>query len=160
MRPSAPRRQADPGHRGNPYDRDVEAEAAARAWIDAWTRAWRALDADLLAPVYTRETVHRSHPFREPGNPLDYARSALAEEEGEPEVWMGDPIVAGDRAAIEWWAVVIENDKEVSLAGTSIVRFNSEGRVVEQSDYWGGADGRTPPWEGWADASGTTKAGG
>jgi hypothetical protein len=138
----------------------VEAEAAARAWIDAWTRAWRALDADLLAPVYMPETVHRSHPFRDPGNPVDYARWALAEEEGEPEVWMGDPIVAGDRAAIEWWAVVVENDKEVSLAGTSILRFNSDGRVVEQSDYWGSADGRTPPWEGWADASGITKAGG
>jgi hypothetical protein len=128
----------------------VDTHAAARAWVDAWTRAWRALDADHLRDIYRDDTVHRSHPFREPGNPLDYARWALAEEEGEPEVWMGDPIVDGDRAAIEWWAVVIENGIQVSLGGVSCVRFDDDGRVTEQSDYWGDAPGRTPPWNGWA----------
>jgi hypothetical protein len=131
----------------------MDGEAAARAWSEAWTQSWRRLDAELLMPVYRPETVHRSHPFREPGNPIEYARWALAEEEGEPEVWMGDPIVAGDRAAVEWWAVVIENGKEVSLAGTSILRFGEDGRVVEQSDYWGTTDGRTPPWPGWASSA-------
>jgi hypothetical protein len=127
----------------------MDTEAAARAWADAWERCWRALDAELLQPVYTPDAVHRSHPFREPGNPIEYARWALGEEEGEPEVWVGDPIVAGDRAAIEWWAVVIENGKLISLAGTSIIRFNEDGRAVEQNDYWGEGDGRTPPWKGW-----------
>jgi len=127
----------------------VDATAAARAWVDAWTRAWRALDADLLTPVYTADALHRSHPFREPGNPIDYARWAFSEEEGEPEVWMGEPVVDGDRAAIEWWAVVTENGKQVSLAGTSIVRFDQNGRAVEQTDYWGTGDGRETPWSGW-----------
>jgi hypothetical protein len=130
----------------------VDAEAAAREWADTWTRAWRALDAEILTPLYTPETVHRSHPFREPGHPIDYARWALAEEEGEPEVWMGDPIVTGNRAAIEWWALIIENGQEVSLAGTSVVRFDENGRTVEQTDYWGNADGRVPRWDGWGRA--------
>jgi hypothetical protein len=128
----------------------VNTEAAARRWADAWARGWRALDAEALHEIYTPETVHRSHPFREPGNPINYARWAFAEEEGEPDVWMGDPIVDGDRAAIEWWAVTIENGKELSLAGTSVVRFDADGRAVEQTDYWGAADGRTSPWDGWA----------
>ena len=127
----------------------VDTEAAARAWIEAWSRAWRELDADVLEPIYAPDAVHHSHPFREPGNPIDYARWALSEEEGEPEVWMGDPLVAGDRAAVEWWACVIENGKQISLAGTSIVRFDEDGRAVEQTDYWGQAEGRTPPWKGW-----------
>ena len=127
----------------------MDASAAARAWADAWTKAWRALDAELLAPIYSPDTVHRSHPFRDPGNPIEYARWALAEEEGEPDVWMGEPIVEGDRAAIEWWAIVTENGREVSLAGTSIVRFGDDGRAVEQTDYWGTADGRADPWRGW-----------
>ena len=131
----------------------VDTRAAARAWIDAWSQAWRALDADVLAPIYTAETVHRSHPFREAGNPIDYARWAFSDEEGEPEVWMGDPVVDGDRAAIEWWAVVRENGKPVSLAGTSIVHFDEDGRAVEQSDYWGMADGRVEPWPGWASSA-------
>ena len=93
--------------------------------------------------------MHRSHPFREPGSPLEYARWALAEEEGEPEVWMGEPFMVADRAAVEWWAVVIENGVEVSLAGTSWLRFDGDGRVLEQLDYWGTTPGRRTPWEGW-----------
>jgi len=141
----------------------MKAEPAARAWVEAWTRAWRALDADLLAPVYTAEAVHRSHPFREPGSPIEYARWAFGSEQGEPEVWMGEPIVAGNRAAIEWWAVVRENGKEVSLAGTSVIRFDEQGRAVEQTDYWGQSNGRTPPFEGWGQTpagSDPIKAGG
>jgi hypothetical protein len=127
----------------------VDADAAARRWIDAWSRAWRELDADLLEPIYAPDASHRSHPFRAPRNPLEYAGWAFAEEEGQPEVWMGEPFVAGERAAIEWWASVIENGEQVTLAGTSIVRFDADGRVTEQHDYWGQADGRVPPWAGW-----------
>ena len=127
----------------------MDTAGAARAWSETWTRAWRALDAELLVTVYAPAAVHRSHPFREAGSPIEYARSALGDEEGEPEVWMGEPIVAGDRAAIEWWAVIVENGKQVSLAGTSVIRFGEDGRALEQTDYWGQTDGRTPPFEGW-----------
>jgi hypothetical protein len=127
----------------------MDAEAAARAWVDAWTRAWRSLDPGPLVPIYTDDAVHRSHPYREPQHPLDYARWALATEEGEPEVWMGEPLVVGDRAAVEWWACVIDDHKLMSYAGASWLRFAEDGRVVEQHDYWGETPGRTPPWEGW-----------
>ena len=127
----------------------VDVDAAARAWIDAWSRSWRELDAELLEPIYAPDAVFRSHPFRDPQRPLDYARWVISEEEGEPEVWMGEPLISGDRAAIEWWAAVIENGKPITLAGTSIIRFGDDGRIVEQHDYWGQADGRVPPWEGW-----------
>ena len=127
----------------------MDGQAAARAWIDAWHRAWRALDAEALTAVYAEDAVHHSHPFREPGSPLDYARWAFAEESGEPEVWWGEPLVADDRAAVEWWAVVVENDELTSLAGISWLRFREDGRVIEQHDYWGTAPGRTEPWAGW-----------
>jgi hypothetical protein len=141
----------------------MNAETAARRWADVWTRAWRALDADALRPIYSEQAVHRSHPFREAGHPIDYARWAFGLEEGEPDVWMGDPIVAGDRAAIEWWAVVTQDGKQSSLAGTSILRFDEDGLTVEQTDYWGESEGRTPPFEGWGQTpsgSDPVKAGG
>ena len=125
------------------------AEDAARRWADAWMRSWRAKDPELLESVYAEDAVFRSHPFRDPQPPLEYASWAYAEEEGEPEVWFGEPLAAGDRAAVEWWAVVIENGEHVSLAGTSILRFDSEGRVVDQHDYWNSTPGRVTPWQGW-----------
>ena len=134
---------------GKPYDLRMDGEPAARAWIDAWSRSWRSLDAEPLATVYAPDAVFRSHPYREPQDPLDYARSAIAEEEGEPEVWMGEPIVSGDRAVVEWWASAIENGKLISLAGTSWLRFDADGLVVEQHDYFNECSGRVPPWSGW-----------
>ena len=131
----------------------MDANAAARAWIDAWTRSWRAKDPELLRPVYAENARFRSHPFRDTQPPLEYAAWAYEEEEGDPEVWMGEPLAVGETAAIEWWAVVVENGEDVSLAGTSWLRFDDDGRVVDQHDYWGTATGRTPPWEGWGATS-------
>ncbi len=58
-------------------------------------------------------------------------------------------MVDGARAAVDWWAVVTSADGSVqSLAGTSLLRFDSEGLVVEQRDAWADADGRVdlPAW--------------
>jgi hypothetical protein len=78
----------------------------------------------------------------------EYVRQAFAEEE-RPRVWVGQPVVGGDRAAIEWWAAVTENGVEVTLAGTSVLRFDADGRVVEQRDTWNQAEGRREPPDGW-----------
>ena len=49
----------------------------------------------------------------------------------------------GSRAAVDWWAVVTAKDGSVqSLAGTSLLRFDAEGLVVEQRDAWAELDGR------------------
>ena len=54
-----------------------------------------------------------------------------------------------DRAAVDWWAVVTSRDGGVeTLAGTSLLRFDREGRVLEQRDAWAAHDGRVelPRW--------------
>ena len=43
---------------------------------------------------------------------------------------------------MDWWAVVTSADGSVqSLAGTSLLRFDVEGLVVEQRDAWADAEG-------------------
>jgi ketosteroid isomerase-like protein len=128
----------------------VDTEAAVRAWIKAWDDAWRAKDATPLAAVYADDAVFRSHPFRDPQPPLEYARGAFAEEGEELELWWSEPLVSGDRAAVEYWAVLTENNELVSLAGIATLRFGADGRVAEQHDYWASTPGRTPPWPEWA----------
>ena len=52
-------------------------------------------------------------------------------------------VADGDRAAVDWWAVVTSIDGSVqSLAGISLLRFDAEGLVTEQRDAWGEAEGR------------------
>jgi len=49
----------------------------------------------------------------------------------------------GDRAAVDWWAVITSADGSVqSLAGTSLLRFDVDGLIIEQRDAWGDAEGR------------------
>ena len=58
---------------------------------------------------------------------------------------MSEPIVAGDRAAVSWWASLLENGREMTLAGTSVLRFDGDGLVIEQWDAWNQADERRQP---------------
>ena len=78
----------------------------------------------------------------------DYVTAAFADE-SEVRAWFGAPVVADDRAAVEWWAALREAGEEVTLAGTSMLRFNSEGLVAEQRDTWNMAAGRREPPADW-----------
>ena len=72
----------------------------------------------------------------------DYARWAFADEEGEPELWFAEPLVDGDRAAVEYRAVLRVEGGEMTLAGVTLLRFDEHGLVVEHRDYWAIEEGR------------------
>ena len=97
---------------------------------------------DTIATLYAPEAVFFSHPFRPPQRPAEYAAWAFAGQ-ASAEARFGEPVVEGDRAAVDWWAVVesVEGRTE-TLAGTSLIRFDRDGRVVEQRDVWASTPGR------------------
>jgi len=74
----------------------------------------------------------------------EYVTRVLGEEE-DPRVWITPPIVDGDRAAVSWWASLLEQGADASLAGTSVLRFDDDGLVVEQWDAWSGVGERRDP---------------
>ena len=115
----------------DPGDVAVDAHAAARAWVDGWSRAWPVGDVETVSALYAPDAVFYSHPFREPQPPAEYAAWAFA--------------VARDRAAVDWWAVVTARDgSEETLAGTSLLQFGADGLVTEQRDAWAATPGRHP----------------
>lgn len=125
----------------------MDAAIAARNWIDGWLRAWPARDVEGIAAMYADDAVYSSHPFR----PRDTARSYVERAFGEEELvhaWFGEPVVSGDRAAIEYWAV-LRGTGEITIAGAAFLHFDAEGRVTDHRDYWDQADGRHEPPEGW-----------
>jgi hypothetical protein len=131
----------------------MDAEIAARRWVDAWRRAWPAKDTEPLAPVYADDAIFRSHPFREPhlgrGGVLDYARWSFSDQEGFVGCWFGEPVVVADRATVEYWAILVEQGEEVTIAGVSLLRFDPEGRVRAQRDHWTLERGGRGPPNGW-----------
>ena len=56
----------------------------------------------------------------------------------------------GTRAAVEWWASLVQEAAEVTLSGTTILTFDSDGFVVDHIDYWVQSEGRLAPLTGWA----------
>jgi ketosteroid isomerase-like protein len=120
----------------------ADVASAALHWAEAWERAWPAADVDAIAALYARDAVFFSHPFREQQPARDYVEWAFSEQ-AEAECHFGEPIVAGDRAAVDWWAVVTGTDGSVeTLAGTSLLRFSEDSLVGEQRDVWASAEGR------------------
>jgi hypothetical protein len=117
----------------------MDSREAANRWRETWERGWPAHQADDIVALYARGAYFQSHPFREPEAPRDYIVSTLAEEESA-ECEFGKPIVDGDRAAVEWSAETRLKDGSIErLAGISLLRFDAQGLVVEQRDFWVGA---------------------
>ena len=125
---------------------------ATRRWSDTWKRAWEAFDTDAIVALYSVDALLSTEAFREPYRGRDGVRayvSAVFGEEEDPHVWVGTPIVAGDSAAVPWWATLWEGGAETTLAGTSVLHFDVDGLVVEQWDAWNQAPGRRRPPADW-----------
>ena len=113
-----------------------------------WAEAWPAADVDAIAALYATGATFYSHPFRPRQGPAEYAAWAWAAQ-ATAAGRFGEPVVEGDRAAVDWWAVVTAKDgSRQSLAGTSLLRFDDDGLVIQQRDAWAEADGRheLPDW--------------
>jgi hypothetical protein len=115
-------------------------------------RAWPARDVDSIAALYADNSRYLSYPFREPDEGIAGARNYLTRtlhEEEDIECWFGEPVAGDDRAAIEWWASWTEDGEEITLAGTTLLRFDEDGLVVDHRDYWNQHDGRRAPYPRW-----------
>lgn len=130
----------------------MNAHEAARRWTEVWTRAWPARDAEAIVALYADDAKYLSYPFREPDKgtdgALDYLTRTL-QGENDIECWFGEPVSGRDRAAVEWWASWTEDGEEITLAGTTLLRFNDQGLVVDHRAYWNQFDGRRAPYPNW-----------
>jgi hypothetical protein len=129
----------------------VAATAASR-WARTWARAWPEGDAEAIAALYAEDATYRAFAFRDPDRGLAGVRRYLRENvtaERRAECWFGEPIAGADRAAVEWWGTWLESGAPVTLAGTSVLRFDAGGLVVDHRDYWNEVDRHEPPYDGW-----------
>jgi uncharacterized protein (TIGR02246 family) len=130
----------------------VDVHEAARRWAETWEAGWRNHDVDAVAALYAPDCVYRSHPFRPPNQgragAVAYVSKAFATE-ADPDPHFVVVAVAGDRAAGVWWCSATDQGEPVTLAGASMVRFDADGLVVQEHDYWNQADAIEQPFAGW-----------
>jgi len=130
----------------------VDAESAVRRWREAWLRGWPVKDAASIAAVYAEDATFRSQPFRDEhvgaAGALEYVEWTFSEQDAA-DVWCGQPVVEGGRASCEYWAVITFEGEAETLAGMAALRFDDDGLVSEQRDYWNLVEGRHEPPDGW-----------
>jgi hypothetical protein len=113
-----------------------------------WSDAWPERDVAAITALYATNAIFYSHPFRARQGPAEYVQWAFDDQESAV-CRFGVPLVDGERAAVDWWAVVTSTDgSRQSLAGTSLLRFDTDGFVLEQRDAWADAPGHLdlPDW--------------
>jgi len=112
----------------------VDTREAAQRWADLWERGRREHDAAAIAALYAEGAFWQQHPFREPEP--GYLTRVLAEEESA-QCRLGTPIIDGDQAAVPWSTQTRLTDGGTEdLAGVSLLRFRTDGLVVEERDFW------------------------
>jgi hypothetical protein len=123
----------------------VETREAAKRWRDTWERGWRTHEPAGILALYAEGAHFQSHPFRDAQSPQEYIEPTFAEEESA-ECEFGEPIVDGDRAVVQWSAETkLKDGSSEKLAGVSLLRFDEDGLVIEQRDFWANA---LPPSDG------------
>jgi len=129
----------------------VDPHAAVRTWVEAWEEGWPSKDVERIASRYQPDAPYRSHPFRDVSTAREYVTRAFGEEE-LVRCWFGEPIVEGDRAAVEYWAILrTPGGADITIAGHSHLRFDEDGLVADHRDYWTQRDGAVEPPGGWGE---------
>jgi len=131
----------------------MDVVTAARNWVLGWADGWAAHDPDAIARLYTEDAVFVSHPFRPVRRGGTGAREDAAsafDDEDAVEFWLGEPVAAADRAAVEYWAHIKVGDTDHTLAGITALGFASDGRCREHRDYWAMQEGLIGRAGGWS----------
>jgi ketosteroid isomerase-like protein len=127
-------------------------ERWAHRWIKDYGEAWRGGDDEALGELFTQDAVYRSSPFREPELGRDairaYWRRSTSTQAGLA-LRFGEPVVRGNRVAVEWWAQMSDEGRPITLPGALLLRFAAGGRCEELREYWHLEEGSHEPPEGW-----------
>jgi hypothetical protein len=112
----------------------MDTRQAAQRWADVWERGWPAHDVVAISALYAEGAFWQQHPFLDPEP--GYLARVFAEEESA-QCRFGGPLVDGDQAAVPWTAQTrLTDGGSEDLAGVSLLRFGSDGLVVEERDFW------------------------
>jgi SnoaL-like domain len=121
-------------------------------WIEAYRRAWELADTPAAVALFTTDASYRSHPLRPAHAGHDGIAAYWSEvtaDQRDPRVRFGDPIVDGDRVAVEWWTTMLAGGGPVTLAGCLLLAFAADGRCRDLRECWNLAEGLLDPPHDW-----------
>jgi nuclear transport factor 2 (NTF2) superfamily protein len=132
----------------------------ATAWMTAYLDAWEARDADAVEKIFTPDGVYQSNPGV--GSETFEGREAIhrywfdvTREQSKIHGLQGNPVVTGNRAAIEIWVTFRDPEYNpkgnhmITLVETNVVTFVKGGLASKNVEYWNIIPGVHSPPKGW-----------
>ncbi|GAA1948390.1 hypothetical protein GCM10009837_87480 [Streptomyces durmitorensis] len=111
------------------------------AWVAALESGWRGRDVERIVALFTEDAWYRQGPFGEAHLGQEAIRkhwTGTLSRQRDPEIWFAEPVVAGDRTALEWWCVLHDPDTGAprTAAGCLFLSFAPDGRCRGLHEYW------------------------
>jgi hypothetical protein len=131
----------------------MDVNAAARRWVETLRDTWPRNDIEPFVALYREDARYRDLPRRDGESAAEHMRRVYVLGDPGPEVWVGEPLVAGGSAVVDWWAVITLDGSQHTFSGTTWVRFDDDGLIADEHDTWMRAEGRIEPWPGWGEIS-------
>lgn len=145
-----------------PADADLHPDTVTR-WVESYLQAWKDKDDVAVGQLFTDDAVYQEIPGDEARTYTgrqaiqQYWRTITA---GQSDVTAhhGEPLVQGDRAAVELWITLQAGGKWMTIVETNVLHFAQNGQVRRNVEYWTLRDGNFAPPPGWGSA-GLTRIG-
>ncbi len=123
-----------------------------RAWSEAYRVAWETGDDVAAGALFTEDANYRSNIFEEPhrgrAGVEEYWRTVCAVQ-SDVKVWMGEPVIDGDRVQVEFWTRMLAGGEPLTLPGCLLMRFDDDGLCTDLREYWQTLPELRDPWPGW-----------
>ena len=137
-----------------PSDHQTLNRATVVRWVETYLRAWRDKDDVAVGRLFTADAVYQEIPGDETRTFVgrrairEYWRTITA---GQSDVTThyGEPLIQGDRAAVELWVSLRVNGNWLTLVETNVLYFAPTGQVRRNVEYWIPREGRFDPPPGW-----------
>ncbi|WP_449066468.1 nuclear transport factor 2 family protein [Planomonospora algeriensis] len=131
----------------------MDVHEAALRWTQVWTAGWAQQDTEVIVECQAEDGVHWSTPFGPPhrgrAGLRKYLQDAFASETEPTRARFATPLVQGDQAAAEYWALCHYDSGPLTISGCTMLRFDTQGLVVESRDYSYVTPGHVPFPFGW-----------
>jgi len=124
------------------------------AWAEAYRQAWENADSEAAAALFAEDSAYRANIFEEPytgrQGVADYW-TTVTTVQSDVKVWMGQPVIEGDRVIVEFWTRMLAGGEPLTLPGCLLMRFNHEGLCTDLREYWQALPEFRDPWPSWGE---------
>ena len=94
------------------------------AWAEAYRQAWENADTPAAVALFAEDSSYRSNIFEEPylgWQGVEEYWSTVTAVQSDVKVWMGQPVIEGDRVIVEFWTRMLGGGEPLTLVGNLLM---------------------------------------